>query len=275
MSSNDAETKAIHGIVEGGFFIIPNKLITLGAWATMSGSEIKVYGTLGKHADNNTGHSWPSIKTIASESGVTRGTASLAIQGLEYRGLIKVKRTKNPASGLNEVNEYWIIRPDQWDSAKIVLVRKSSKRSTKNDPKLDSSELDSDSSAKPPRSKKSSKGDPFQENVGFVLYQTSRTETGTYTQNGTPLDKETVSAMFIHVKGYIKQWKAAGYDFDEFREFYKLYRAEYPDTKFGKSGKSAAMEYLSLKGKQSTTSQPALQVAVDYIKRPTDDIEVH
>ena len=267
--SKDIDTKAIHGLIEGGYFIIPNRLITLGIWASMSGSEKAVYIALNRYADNDTGHGYPSIATISKFAGVARGTASLAIQGLEVRGLIRVKRGRNPDNNLSHVNEYWITRPDSWGgSAKIGLVRKSGGGSAKIGPELDSVELDSDSSAGKPRRAKSSKKKTKPRKRDRLFEAVAHIMTGDPYSSEWNVTHKLMAGRINRVVKHLRELGIAPGEIDAVREAYESERLS-SGLPYLSSPNTIAAHVDRLRNKP--TQKPVQHVAMHHIAPPTDE----
>lgn len=68
-----------------------------------------LYIVIVKHADRKTGEAFPSIKTLASITGMSRASVIRATKSLEAKGLISVTRDENAAGKDREVNHYFVL----------------------------------------------------------------------------------------------------------------------------------------------------------------------
>jgi DNA-binding MarR family transcriptional regulator len=75
---------------DGGWSKLPNELVDV-ALANLSGSAVKVYLILLRHADRS-GLAWPSRGRIARLAGISIRTVSVAVDGLEQHRLITRRR---------------------------------------------------------------------------------------------------------------------------------------------------------------------------------------
>lgn len=74
-----------------------NAMIDSGKWASLSDAGRAVWLVLAKRADNATGRCWPSINSIARDSGKGRTQTYAAIRELETCGLIQREETTGGA----------------------------------------------------------------------------------------------------------------------------------------------------------------------------------
>ncbi len=70
---------------------IPTKVVTAGALARLSRSELAVYLVIAAHVNGNSWSAWPSVQTIARLGGMGERTAQRATRQLVERGLISVQ----------------------------------------------------------------------------------------------------------------------------------------------------------------------------------------
>lgn len=75
---------------QGGFFLLPNEIFTLG----LSAGEIAVYAYLLFCEDRKTHQCWPSIGRISQHTGMSANTITKYIRQLEEKQLIDVESTK-------------------------------------------------------------------------------------------------------------------------------------------------------------------------------------
>ena len=75
---------------QGGFFLLPNEIFTLG----LSPGELSVYAYLMFCEDRETHQCWPSIGKICQHTGMSANTVAKYIRQLEERQLIDVEPTK-------------------------------------------------------------------------------------------------------------------------------------------------------------------------------------
>jgi len=80
-------------------------LVSSGKWAAMSGAAAKTYGALLARADFTTLDCWPSVPTIAQDSGLSQRAVYGALQELVQLGVI----SRDSGKGVN--NRYTVVRP--------------------------------------------------------------------------------------------------------------------------------------------------------------------
>src|SRR5947199_9356299 len=76
------------------FFRVEHDLLRSEAFKTLGGSAIKVYLVIGLYSDFGTDWAYPSIRTIASQSGLSRQTVITAIEELTRAGLLAASKSK-------------------------------------------------------------------------------------------------------------------------------------------------------------------------------------
>lgn len=87
------------------FFRVEHDLLRSESFKTLGGSAIKVYLTIGLYSDFGTDWAYPSIRTIASQAGLSRQTVLAAIEELSRCGLLATSKSKGRSTA------YRIIRP--------------------------------------------------------------------------------------------------------------------------------------------------------------------
>ena len=76
------------------FFRVEHDLLRSEAFKTLGGSAIKVYLVIGLYSDFGTDWAYPSIRTIAAQSGLSRQTVLTAVEELTQRGLLAASKSK-------------------------------------------------------------------------------------------------------------------------------------------------------------------------------------
>ena len=76
------------------FFRVEHDLLRSDAFKTLGGSAIKVYLVIGLYSDFGTDWAYPSIRTIARQTGLSRQTVMTAIDDLVRAGLLAASRSK-------------------------------------------------------------------------------------------------------------------------------------------------------------------------------------
>lgn len=89
------------GRARGGWSRLDNELVTRGMWASLSDIEARVFIALLVHANEHR-ECWPSLATLARETGRHWTAISGAVHRLAERGLIEIRR------GKRRTNEYSI-----------------------------------------------------------------------------------------------------------------------------------------------------------------------
>jgi hypothetical protein len=92
------------------FSIIHHALADSGLLAEMSGSDLKGYVGLKRFANFTTQRCYPSIETLVSVTGLSRGGLFNVIKRLINFGLI----TRESGGGRGNANEYTLTTPDKW-----------------------------------------------------------------------------------------------------------------------------------------------------------------
>src|ERR1700712_134385 len=87
------------------FFRVEHELLRSDSFKALGGSAIKVYLTIGLYSDFGTDWAYPSIRTIASQAGLSRQTVLAAIGDLTSRGLLATSKSKGRSTA------YKILRP--------------------------------------------------------------------------------------------------------------------------------------------------------------------
>jgi predicted transcriptional regulator len=77
-----------------GFVIVPK--IVVDAMPKIRAAGVAVYVALKKHADNETDKSFPSIRTLAEDTGLHTDTVLAALDRLVEERLIDRKKSKRP-----------------------------------------------------------------------------------------------------------------------------------------------------------------------------------
>ncbi|WP_233579051.1 helix-turn-helix domain-containing protein [Tautonia sociabilis] len=80
------------------FFRVEHDLLRSEAFRSLGGSAIKVYLVIGLFADFGTGWAYPSIRTIAKQSGLSRQTVLDAIAELTRAGLLATSKSPGKAT---------------------------------------------------------------------------------------------------------------------------------------------------------------------------------
>lgn len=75
------------------FFRVEHDLVRSEAFRQLNGSAVKVYLVIGLYADFETGWAYPSIRTIAKQSGLSRQTVLNAIEDLVDRGMLATSKS--------------------------------------------------------------------------------------------------------------------------------------------------------------------------------------
>jgi hypothetical protein len=76
------------------FFRVEHDLLRSESFKALGGSAIKVYLTIGLYSDFGSDWAYPSIRTIASQAGLSRQTVLAAIEELTRRGLLATSKSK-------------------------------------------------------------------------------------------------------------------------------------------------------------------------------------
>lgn len=76
------------------FFRVEHDLLRSESFKALGGSAIKVYLVIGLYSDFGTDWAYPSIRTIASQAGLSRQTVLEAVAELSRRGLLAASKSK-------------------------------------------------------------------------------------------------------------------------------------------------------------------------------------
>lgn len=76
------------------FFRVEHDLLRSESFKALGGSAIKVYLVIGLYSDFGSDWAYPSIRTIASQAGLSRQTVLAAIEDLSLRGLLATSKSK-------------------------------------------------------------------------------------------------------------------------------------------------------------------------------------
>lgn len=76
------------------FFRVEHDLLRSESFKSLGGSAIKVYLIIGLYSDFGTDWAYPSIRTIASQAGLSRQTVLAAIEELTRQGLLATSKSK-------------------------------------------------------------------------------------------------------------------------------------------------------------------------------------
>ena len=108
------------------FFRVEHDLLRSEAFKTLGGSAIKVYLVIGLYSDFGTDWAYPSIRTIASQAGLSRQTVIAAIQQLTEMGILATNKAKGRSTA------YRIIRQAPSRPSPAEPEPKSRQRTTAN-----------------------------------------------------------------------------------------------------------------------------------------------
>ena len=104
------------------FFRVEHDLLRSEAFKTLGGSAIKVYLVIGLYSDFGTDWAYPSIRTIATQAGLSRQTVIAAITQLTQLGILATNKSKGRSTA------YRIIRQAPSRPARIPETLKSPKK---------------------------------------------------------------------------------------------------------------------------------------------------
>src|SRR4051812_22762317 len=76
------------------FFRVEHDLLRSESFKALGGSAIKVYLVIGLYSDFGSDWAYPSIRTIATQAGLSRQTVLAAIEELTRRGLLATSKSK-------------------------------------------------------------------------------------------------------------------------------------------------------------------------------------
>ena len=87
------------------FFRVEHDLLRSEAFKTLGGSAIKVYLVIGLYSDFGTDWAYPSIRTIARQSGLSRQTVLAAIEKLTAMGLLATNKSKGRSTAYRIIRQ--------------------------------------------------------------------------------------------------------------------------------------------------------------------------
>ena len=87
------------------FFRVEHDLLRSEAFKTLGGSAIKVYLVIGLYSDFGTDWAYPSIRTIASQAGLSRQTVIAAIQRLTEMGILTTNKSKGRSTAYRIIRQ--------------------------------------------------------------------------------------------------------------------------------------------------------------------------
>lgn len=87
------------------FFRIEHDLLRSESFKSLGGSAIKVYLVIGLYSDFGTDWAYPSIRTIASQAGLSRQTVLAAVEELAGRGLLVANKSKGRSTAYRIIRD--------------------------------------------------------------------------------------------------------------------------------------------------------------------------
>jgi hypothetical protein len=87
------------------FFRVEHDLLRSEAFKALGGSAIKVYLVVGLYSDFGTDWAYPSIRTIASQAGLSRQTVLAAIEELTRSGLLATSKSKGRSTAYRIIRQ--------------------------------------------------------------------------------------------------------------------------------------------------------------------------
>jgi hypothetical protein len=87
------------------FFRVEHDLLRSEAFKTLGGSAIKVYLVIGLYSDFGTDWAYPSIRTIARQSGLSRQTVLAAVEKLTRMGLLATNKEKGRSTAYRIIRQ--------------------------------------------------------------------------------------------------------------------------------------------------------------------------
>jgi hypothetical protein len=87
------------------FFRVEHDLLRSEAFKMLGGSAIKVYLVIGLYSDFGTDWAYPSIRTIASQAGLSRQTVLVAIEQLTQMGLLATHKVKGRSTAYRIIRQ--------------------------------------------------------------------------------------------------------------------------------------------------------------------------
>jgi biotin operon repressor len=87
------------------FFRVEHDLLRSEAFKTLGGSAIKVYLVIGLYSDFGTDWAYPSIRTIARQTGLSRQTVLTAIEQLTQTGLLATSKSRGRSTAYRIIRQ--------------------------------------------------------------------------------------------------------------------------------------------------------------------------
>jgi hypothetical protein len=87
------------------FFRVEHDLLRSEAFKTLGGSAIKVYLVIGLYSDFGTDWAYPSVRTIARQTGLSRQTVLSAIEQLTQTGLLATSKAKGRSTAYRIIRQ--------------------------------------------------------------------------------------------------------------------------------------------------------------------------
>jgi hypothetical protein len=87
------------------FFRVEHDLLRSEAFKTLGGSAIKVYLVIGLYSDFGSDWAYPSIRTIAKQSGLSRQTVMDAVEQLTKMGLLATSKSKGRSTAYRIIRQ--------------------------------------------------------------------------------------------------------------------------------------------------------------------------
>jgi hypothetical protein len=87
------------------FFRVEHDLLRSEAFKTLGGSAIKVYLVIGLYSDFGTDWAYPSIRTIATQAGLSRQTVMAAIQQLTQLGILATNKSRGRSTAYRIIRQ--------------------------------------------------------------------------------------------------------------------------------------------------------------------------
>lgn len=86
----------------------------LNGYAKLCGiAATAVYNSLCRHVNINQ-QSWPSIELIANQHSISKWTVFRAIKRLEFWGIIRIEKSKDPITKRQKNNVYTLVNKSKW-----------------------------------------------------------------------------------------------------------------------------------------------------------------
>src|SRR5205807_8172323 len=87
------------------FFRVEHDLLRSESFKALGGSAIKVYLVIGLYSDFGTDWAYPSIRTIASQAGLSRQTVLVAIEDLCRCGLLATSKSRGRSTAYKIIRQ--------------------------------------------------------------------------------------------------------------------------------------------------------------------------